>query len=157
MESGFFPTYESNHIVLLMGDRLSKNTYLIDPSFHKYGKIKDLSEYQILGVQEVLSFAKKKSHDVSFRVGEAMPLFIKGDILVSFSVTPVDGKFDKNNFLFLVSVNRRNKIAGLNIVMVGKDNGKIESFEGRDFLEVLLNPQDIDTLHKRLDTWIKQI
>jgi len=156
-EEGFFPTYQSNHIILLMHDRLTQNMYLMDPSFHKYEDVRHSKGYQIMGVQDALAFVREKSQDVSFRVDEAMPLFIKDEVLASFTVTSADGKFDKNNYLLLVSVSRRNKIEGLNIVMVGKYDNKIESYEGKDYLESLLNRQDIDNLHKKLITWIKQI
>jgi hypothetical protein len=156
-ESGFFPTAQSNHIVLLMYDKITKNTYLIDPSYHKYGNIKDLNEYQILALQDALTFMKDRSPDVSFLVNQAMPLFIKDDLLLSLSATTVDAKFDKDNFLLVVTANKRNKIAGLNIVVVGKYNGKVESFESSDFLAQVLEPQEIDRLHNKLDTWIQQL
>lgn len=155
-EAGFFPTAGSNHIVLLMYDKFSKNTYLIDPSYHKYGKLSDFKEYQILGIQDTLTFMKDKSHDVSFLVNQAMPLFIKDDLLLSLSVTSVDGKFDKDNFLFVVTANKRNKISGLNIVIVGKYNGQLQSFESRYLLEQLLKPEEIDQLHRKLTIWLKQ-
>ncbi len=155
-EKSFFPSYESNHIVLLMRDMSQQKTYLIDPSFHKYGNIKDLNEYQIFGVQEALSFVKDKSPDVSFLVDQAMPLFVKDDLLLSFSVTSVDEKFDKDNFLFVVSANHRNVPTGFNIIIVGKHKGEVKYFEGRDVLDKIVEPQGIDKLHKKLDDWIFQ-
>jgi hypothetical protein len=156
-EAGFFPTSQSNHIILLMNDQMTNQVYLIDPSYHKYGKISDFKEYQVLGIQDTLSFMKDKSHDVSFKVNQAMPLFIKDDLLLSLSVTSVDGKFDKDNFLIVVTANKREKIAGLNIVLVGKYNGQGQSFEGRMLLEQLLNPQDTDKLYQKLETWLREI
>ena len=92
-ESGFFSAENSNHIVLLMVDRATHEVYLIDPSFHKYGKIKDLPEYHVLDVQDTLGFIKDKSHDVSFFIDQAIPLYVKDDFLLSFAVIAVDGKF----------------------------------------------------------------
>jgi hypothetical protein len=156
-EAGFFPTSQSNHIVLLMHDKATHGIYLIDPSYHKYGRISDFKEYQILGIEDTLTFMKDKSHDVSFKVNQAMPLFIKDDLLLSLSVTSVDGKFDKNNFLIVVTANKREKVSGLNIVIVGKYNGVGQSFEGRMFLEQLLNPQEVDKLYIKLETWLREI
>ena len=156
-QAGFFPTYESNHIILLMREGLTQKTYLIDPSFHHYGRLEDFSEYTILNIQDALSFIKDKSQDVSFKADQAVPLFIKDDLMVSLSATSVDGKFDRNNFFLVVSVNLRNKISGLNIVIVGRQNNQMESFESRELLGKLLNSEDIDQLHKKLDIWLGQI
>ena len=75
----------------------------MDPSFHKYGKIKDMPEYHVLDIQDTLGFTKNKSHDVSFFVDQAMPVYDKDDFLLSFAVIAVDGKFDRDNFCFVVS------------------------------------------------------
>ncbi|MEI7998434.1 MAG: hypothetical protein WCH62_02890 [Candidatus Omnitrophota bacterium] len=156
-EEGFFLKEESNHIVLLMRDKLTPKIYLMDPSFQKYGNLQDFTDYKIINVQDALSFVQDKSHDISFQADQAIPLFIKDDLLVSFSVSSVDGEFDKNNFLLIVSANRRNKRTDHNIVMVGKYNNRLESFESRELLDKLLKPEDIAVLHKKLDAWMTKI
>ena len=156
-EEEFFSIQQSNHITLLMHDKEDQRTYLIDPSFHSYGMVENFSKYTIKSIQGLLTFTKEKSKNDSFLVNEAMPLFIKNDLLASFSVTSVDGKFDKENFLFALSVNQRNKFFGLNIVVFGKYNGKLESFENKVFLEKLLSQSQRDLLNKKLREWLLQI
>ena len=156
-EAGFFPTYQSNHIILLMFDQVTRDAYLIDPSFHKYGRMEDLSDYQVLGVQDTLAFITDKSSDTSFQVDQAMPLLIRDDLLLSFAVTSVDGKFDKDNFLLAVAANQRHKFAGLDIVLVGRHNGRQEGFESKYLLEHVLKPEEIETLYNKLSDWLKQI
>lgn len=156
-EAGFFSADKSNHIVLLMVNKAAHEGYLIDPSFHKYAKIKDLPEYHVLDIQDALVFAKDKSHDISFNVDQAIPLYVKDDFLLSFSVTTVDGKFDRDNFLFVVSANRRFKFSGLDILVVGRHNKHFEDFEYKDFLEQLLTKQEIKTLDDKLNSWLKLI
>ena len=156
-ESGFFPTYESNHIVLVMHDQSAQNTYLIDPSFHRYGDIRDFYEYKVFGFQDALKFIKDQSHYISFFTDQAMPLFIKEGLLVSFSVTSVDGRFDKNNFLLVVSASRHNTEDMVNIIVIGRYDGQMESFEGKEAVEELLGQQRIDNLYKKLTLWLQKI
>jgi hypothetical protein len=156
-EADFFPTDGSNHIVLLLVDKSDKEVYLIDPSFHRYAKMKDLAGYHVLNIQDTLSFVKDKSHDVSFGANQAIPLYIKNDFLLSFSVTSVDGKFDRDNFIFVISANRRYKFAGRDIVIIGRHNKEFEDFEDKVFLNQLLTPEEIKTLFDKLKSWIQQV
>ncbi|MBF0504927.1 MAG: hypothetical protein HQL14_07485 [Candidatus Omnitrophica bacterium] len=154
-EAGFFSADRSNHIVLIMANHAIHEAYLIDPSFHKYAKLKDLPEYHVLDIQDALVFVKDKSPDVSFSVDQATPLYVRGDILLSFAVTSVDGKFDRDNFLFVISANRRFKYSSLDILVVGRHNKKFEDFEYKDFLEQLLNPEEIRILEDKFNSWLK--
>ncbi len=156
-EPGFFATGQSNHIVLLLVDRSDKQVYLIDPSFHKYARMKDLAEYHVLNIQDTLSFVKDQSHDVSFGVDQAIPLFIKKDVLLSFAVTSVDGKFDKDNFIFAISANRRYKFAGRDIVLIGRRNKEFEDFEDKALLNQLMTPDEIKILFDKLKSWIERV
>ena len=154
-ESGFFAADKSNHIVLLMVDRALHEAYLIDPSFHKYARMKDLPEYHVLDIQDSLFFEKDKSPDISFFVDQAIPLYIKEDFLLSFSVISVDGKFDRDNFLFVVSAQRRYKFSGQDILAVGRRNKKIEDFQNNILLQHLLTPDQIKTLEDKFNSWLK--
>lgn len=156
-EAGFFSAEQSNHIVLLLVDKMDKQIYLIDPSFHKYARMKDLAEYHIVNIQDTLSFVKDKSHDVSFGVDQAIPLYIKNDFLLSFSVTSVDGKFDRDNFIFVISANRRNKFVGRDIVLLGRRNKEFEDYENKGMLNLLLTPEEIKVLFDKLKSWIEMI
>jgi len=156
-ESGFFPGGQSNHIVLLLVDKSGKEIFLIDPSFHKYARLKELSGYRVLNIQDTLSFVKDKSVDVFFGVDQAIPLYIKNDFLLSFSVTSVDGKFDKDNFIFVIAANQRNGFDGRDIVMIGRHNKEFEDFENKEFLNKLLTPEEIKVLFDKLKSWIEQV
>jgi hypothetical protein len=155
-ESRYFPNYESNHIVLLMSNKADQNIYLIDPSFRQYGNIKEFNQYKIFGTQENLTFLKEKAADESYLVDQARPLLIKEDLLLSFSVLSVDGKFDQDNFMFTLSVTRQNQTGDLSLLLIGKRNGQIESFENRSLLGEFINPQEIQNLHRKLTMWLLQ-
>lgn len=156
-ESGFFAKGQSNHIVLLLVDKTDKQVYMIDPSFHKYGVFKDFKEYQVVNIQDSLSFVKDRSHDLSFNVDQAIPLYIKNDALLSFSVTSVDGHFDKDNFILVIAANRRYKYAGQDIVVVGRRNKEFEDYENKAILNQLLTPQEIKVLFDKLKSWIHEL
>lgn len=156
-ESGFFTQARANHIVLLILDQVDRQLYLADPSFHVYGRLKDLPDYQVLNTQDTLSFVKDQSPDVSFSVDQATPLYIKGDFLLSFAVTSVDGRFDKDNFIFVISAQRRYKDSVKDIVMIGRRKGEFMDIQDKAILTGLLTEQEVNTLFARLQTWIEQI
>ena len=156
-ESGFFSAGQSNHIVLLMLDKADNQVYLIDPSFHKYARIKDLPDYHVINIQDTLSFVHDQSHDVSFGVDQAIPLYIKNDFLLSFSVTSVDGKFDKDNFIFVIAANRRNVFAGRDIIGIGRRNKEFEDFENKELLDQLLSSDEIKVLFDKIKFWIERV
>jgi glutamate 5-kinase len=138
-------------------DKSDNQVYLLDPSFHKYARMKDLPEYHVLNIQDTLSFEKDKSHDVSFGVDQAMPLYIRNDSLLSFAVTSVDGKFDRDNFILVISANRRFKFAGRDIVVIGRRNKEFEDFEDKAILNQLLTSEEIKTLFDKLKNWLEKI
>ncbi len=156
-ESGFFSDSRSNHIVLILADKTNGQVYLIDPSFHKYGKIKDMTEYKLINVQDSLSFVRDQSHDVFFSVNQAIPLYIKNDILLTFSVTAVDGKFDKDNFIFVISATRRYKFSAKDIVLIGRHKKEFEDYGDRALINQLLSEAEVNALYGKLKTWIEKI
>ncbi|MBF0571219.1 MAG: hypothetical protein HQL12_05045 [Candidatus Omnitrophica bacterium] len=156
-ESGFFSTEQSNHIVLILVDKTNSQAYLIDPSFHKYARMMDLPEYHVVNVQDTLAFVKDKSPDFSFGVDQAIPLYIKNEFLLSFSVTSVDGKFDRDNFIFVISATQRYKFAGRDIVFIGRRNKEFEDFEHKSLLNQLLTPVETKMLFDKLKSWIERV
>ena len=156
-EGGFFQTDQSNHIALLLIDSSTKNSYIIDPSFHKYGNVADMKEYKILAVKDVLSFMQNKSRDFLFQVDKAMPLFFKDDLLVSFSITSVEGVFDKNNFLFVIGVDHLNNKTNSTIIALGKHKSQVKSYVDKTSLLQIFSTDEVDKLVYKLDDWIKQV
>ncbi len=154
-EARYFPTSEFNHIVLLMVDKETKEGYLIDPSLRRYGRVKDLSSYEILVIKDALSFVQEKSSDISFSVNEGMPIFIRHGLLLFFSITEIHGKFDKDNFLLVLST-YRNKTDGKDILAGGRKEGKLQSYADKSEIEQILTQEEIDILINRIDSWLTQ-
>ncbi len=156
-ERGFFVQDLSNHVVLVIRDKITRAQFLIDPSFHKYGRISALPDYKILGVKDTLSFLKEESHDFSFLVDQAMPLYIKDDFLLSFSIESVDGKFDTGNFFFSVSADHRYNGTGPVLILFGKRDGQIKNYERGILLKQLMKPDEIEALYKKMNIWLNQM
>jgi hypothetical protein len=111
----------------------------------------------VVDIQNTLSFIKDKSHDISFGVDQAIPLYIKNDVLLSFAVTSVDGKFDRDNFIFVISANRRYKFAGRDIVLIGRHNKEFEDYEDKAVMDELLTPDEIKILFDKLKIWLERV
>ena len=154
-ESGFFAKDQSNHIVLMVFDKLSRDIFLIDPSYQRYGQWADLMEYTVLAMHDALYFVRDKSPDVLFAVDQAMPLYIKNDLLLSFAVASVDGVFNRDNYLFVVSVNFRYEKATLDVMAVGRRNGHPDGFERTLLLEKLFSLEEIKALHQKISSWVQ--
>jgi len=90
-------------------------------------------------------------------VDQAIPLYVKDDFLLSFAVIAVDGKFDRDNFRFVVSANRRDKFWGRDILAVGRRNKQFEYFEDKDYLRQLLTADQIKILEDKFNSWLKLI
>jgi len=156
-ETGFFSSGQSNHIVLLLVDKLNKQLFLIDPSFHKFASLKDLPEYNIINIQDTLSFVRDQSHDVSFSLDQAIPLDIRGDVLLSFSVTSVDGKFDPDNFILAISASERYKFGGRDILVIGRRNKQFQDIMDNHLMTQILPDAEIKILLSKLKFWIMQM
>ncbi|MBF0511727.1 MAG: hypothetical protein HQL13_05285 [Candidatus Omnitrophica bacterium] len=156
-ERAFFSKNQSNHIVLLLFDKADGQAYLIDPSFHRYARAKDLPEYQVVKVQDSLVFETDRSPDFSFNAQQALPLYIKDDFLLSFSMTAVDGKFDKDNFAFVISATKKYQFASRDIIIVGKREKVLQDFEDEPMLKELLSFAEAQLLFNRLKGWINQL
>lgn len=156
VESDFFSQSQSNHIALLMMDKQTQDVYLLDPSFHKFGHLSNFPEYKVLALQDSLAFVRDKSVDITFHRDQAMPLFVKKDVLVSFAVTSVDGKFDKDNYLLVISVNRRHDPEILDIAVLGKYEGEVREVRRSKVLEQLFNPEEFLELYKKMNQWVME-
>lgn len=156
-EKLFFPSKESNHIALLMADRKAHETYLIDPSFRQYGRVRELANYTVLSVEDQLGFIKHRLPDDSFLIDQAMPLFIKEGLMVSFAVTSVNGRFDKGNFLLVISVNSAQDARGLDIFVVGRKEGQLQDYQTKFLVDRLLSADEQKALLLKFKIWLKAI
>ena len=72
-------------------------------------------------------------------------------------MTSVDGKFDRDNFIFVISANRQDQLAGRDIVVIGRRNREFEDFEDKVLLDQLLTTEETKTLFDKLKSWLEKI
>jgi hypothetical protein len=156
-ESGFFLAPQSTHIVLLAQHKSSGASYVIDPSFHRYGRQDDLDQYLFFGVEDSLSFVDQKAPDITFEADHAMPLLIRNNFLIHFSVGKAEGKFDRNNFSLSCVATERYKFSGRYLFAIRKINGETQQFENKWLIPEILSPEDCQTIRNALLRFFRQI
>ena len=150
MESGYFLTPQASHMVLSIRARGSKNEYILDPSFRRYGHIENFEDYLFFDRMELPPFVMKKSSDETFPVGMSTPILIKRGFLLGLTIEEQNGKFDKNNFIISLSANRRYRYAGRYVFAIRKNEGQTEISENKTLISALLRPGEYIQLRERI-------
>lgn len=158
-ESGFFLNPEATHVVLLITEQKATypTTYIIDPSFHRYGNLEDYDDYLIFETTDTLVFLESKLPDVFFKVGHGTPVLIENDFLVSLAIEKSEDRFDKNNFTLALLATQRYKYSGRYLLALRNDSGKTEIFENKPLIKQILNEQEYELLRKQLFKWFEEI
>ncbi|MEI6632026.1 MAG: hypothetical protein WCL25_05385 [bacterium] len=151
-ESGYFLHPRASHIALVITKHslLGGETYLLDPSFHKYGRISHFDEYAFFGEMNSLPFVQERDPDQSFQVGAITPIRIKKDFLVGLVVDEMNGKFDQDNFLLAITATRRFKYAGRYLLAFRRIAGQTEIFENKHLAYNILEQETYDKLRERM-------
>ena len=154
-EPDFFDTLQSNHIILVISDRSSGEIFMLDPSFHRYGKPGAFSNYVLHSAKDVLGAFQKNDRDVTYHVGDAMPLLIRNNSLLVFSVEPVKGVLDRQNIVLAISARRRQSSSGRYLFALRKEAGKVEALREEPVLEHLLSSEERTQLAQKLFSWMQ--
>jgi len=151
-ESGYFLSPQSSHIVLLIRDKENpkNNTFILDPSFHRYGHIEDFDEYNFFGSSPSLDFITQKDPDGSFDIEHGMPILIHNDFLLSLMVEKAGDKFDINNFTIALAATQRYKFSGRYLFAIRKKDGKEEIYENKFLTEEILNSEEYAHLREKI-------
>jgi len=152
-ESGYFLTPQSSHIILeiVKPSIFGQKEYILDPSFHKYGKKENFEEYLFSEKAMFLSFMALKEKDEIFDIGQLTPILIKKGFLIGLIIDGIDGKFDKDNFILAITATRRFKYAGRYILALRIRNGQEEFFENKSLRVALLNTKEYEQLRERIE------
>ncbi|MBI2069546.1 MAG: hypothetical protein HYT79_03010 [Elusimicrobia bacterium] len=151
-ESDFFAApAASHHALLLIDEQPPHKVYLVDPAFHRYGGIEQfLDRYFIFSVHDELPFMKTKSRGALSPVDKALPMFIKKNFMLSFSVQSINGIFDRNNYAAAWIATERGKFAGRSVLIVSKENGEVRIGDDPDLSRFLLSAKEYGELKDRL-------
>lgn len=156
-EPDFFDTPQSNHIILVISDRSSGEIFMLDPSFHRYGRPKVFSDYVLYSGKDVLESIRKTDRDAVFNIGDTMPLVIRNGSLVVFSVESLKGTLDPQNIVLAIGARRRHSSSGRYLFALRKQAGKVEILREEPMIEELLSPEERSQLSRRLLSWMKTL
>lgn len=150
-ESGYFINYASHIILYITNPGEGPEGYILDPSFHRYGKRSDLAEYLFLERLPSLPFVEQKTADDTASIGVIMPIGIERDFLIGMSVDGQDAKFDENNYFLLITAIHRNTYIGQPIFAFRKNNGQKESFENKTLGKAIMGKADYQKFRGRIE------
>lgn len=156
-QSGYFLHPSGSHVILLIYDNSNNQAYLIDPGLHRYGPIGDYQDYLYKSFAEDVEGINEHQEDVTYQINHGMPLLIYNEYISVFTVEDVNGKFDKNNFCFTVQSNRRYDYEGRYFLLLKTENGKVSTFEDKEFEGKVLSVDDAQVIKRTLITWFNSI
>ncbi len=158
-EAGYFLGPKASHKVLqVTGNPPTKeNTFIIDPSFHKYGNIDNFDDYFFFEKSDTPDFLPNQGKDIFFPVNHGTPILIRNGLLLSMGIEESNGKFDQNNFIISLTATKQYKYSDRYVFAIRLADGKPESFENKVLAQELLTPTEYLTLRTRLIGWFKSI
>lgn len=151
-ESGYFLAPRASHFVLIITEKkpFSPKTYLLDPSFRRYGLIGDFDEYIYFEILENIPGMENKSPDEVFPIGWGVPLLIKRGALIMIEVERNKGKFDKDNFAIVLTATKQNRYSGRLVFSIFKEEGNFNTFENTNVIYGALSENEYAQLKKIL-------
>ena len=161
-QAGFFLSPEASHIVLEVQERarpgnLAATTYLVDPSFRRYGPVSEFEDYYFFEGVERLPFAERRETDVSAPVHTYIPLLIEGEFLLSLGVEKCNGKFDSGNFAISLALTRKHRYAGRYVLVLRRSEGKTDILEDRYLADRVLERDEYERVRRKLVSIFEKI
>ncbi len=150
-QSGYFLTPKASHVVLRVSKKsYPRKEYIIDPSFHKYGPIEDFEDYFFLEEMDNLDFLEKKDNNITQQFSSAIPLFIRKDYLVGFTVESMYGNSAMKHFVLALTLNKKHNYAGRYLFALRSINGGTEILEDKKLAREILSEQEWDALTRKI-------
>ncbi len=151
-ESSFFPP-NSSHYALFIIDSTHPQfpvTYVLDPSFRRYGRIDDFENYRFYETSEKILFVDQRIPYEVFQLGQGAPLIMQRRFLLELVVESIDGKFDKDNFALSVRATSKHNYSGRRALSLRRVDGKFELYENTAFVKEKIESKEYEVLKKRL-------
>lgn len=151
-ESGYFLTPRDSHVALLLNENKNgyTNTFIIDPSFNRYGDIEEYGDYLIYSTSDKLAFEEEKSRNRDFKAGDGIPILINNNFLLTLSIERIKEKFDKDNFAIAITATKRYKFSGRYVIVFLKKDGNVETYENKWLIETILNQNEYLSLRNKI-------
>lgn len=152
-QADYFPPPHGSHIVLKITDPASfpnRQSYILDPSFRRYGKMEKFEDYIFIHNYRMLPFMAGNDPDGIFSIDSQTPLLIKKQHSLNLAVDSAEGKFDKNNFALALTATKRGKYFSRFILVFRKNNGLVQKFEDKKLALSILSEEEYRKLYARL-------
>ncbi|MDD5561717.1 MAG: hypothetical protein PHT50_06295 [Candidatus Omnitrophica bacterium] len=150
-QSGYFLTPRSSHIVLEISRKTnSREVYILDPSFHKYGPLDEFDNYLFIRQLPNLNFMENKTKDVSQSFNSAIPLLIRGDYLVGLTIENMNSGFGGKHFILALTLNKKYNYSGRYLFALRYANGDTEVFENKKLARETLSEQEWSILKQKI-------
>ena len=131
-QSEYFLYPIAGHVVLKIapkGEASQGLTYILDPTFHRYGPIEEFTDYLFQEEMAELPFMQERQKDIELPVGALFPLLIKNKHILGLLVVDNYGKLDRDNYMFSLMVNKKHRYSGKAIFSIRNNNGEEETLE----------------------------
>jgi hypothetical protein len=152
IESSTFNNPNSTHWILLITDRNDRRAkYILDPSFKRYGRIEDFDDYRIYNTSEAIPASVVSGRNNRLDVANGAPIFMKDGNLIGLNASPVNGKFDDQNFSLGIYAKKPFKYKSHYIYNIGRSGGQFFEREDRDNIEEYLGPKEFKNLKSTLN------
>ncbi len=157
-ESNFFPAPLNTHFVLTVVSRLDpQEIYILDPSFHRYGPLKEFDNYLFFEHLSTLRFySQKSSHNVEV-VNRAVPVLIENDTKFSLIVKPESDRFDSRHYAVAILTTHKNMYMPRTIYKVAMNDGKRSVSEDAEEEKRLLDTPEYVSLKKIVNQFFDNI
>ncbi len=154
-ESGFFLQPQSSHIILMIYDKTDPTkTFLLDPSFARYGPLDSFDNYLFYGNRDNLEFIENQDKDITLPIDGGTPILIKNDRILLLSVETLDGKFDHKNFAIAITATRRFKYSGRYVLIIRKTEDNVDFFENTYLATKLFDQKTYQDLKNKIIFWV---
>lgn len=154
LEPDFFSEEGSNHVVLILGAPGTKTTYLLDPSFHRYGATADFPQYTVLGAKDSLPSFEKNDPDVRLPVNDSFPVLIRNHSLILLSVESVSGSLDPKNFILAISARGRSKTSSHYLLALHQQAGKTQWLRNENAMKKFFSLEEAKQIKDKFVEWM---
>lgn len=150
-QSGYFLSPKASHIVL----KITKKTdgdevYILDPSFHRYGPKHEFEDYLFFEEASSLDFIENKIKDIVQPFNNLLPILIRHDYLVGFTVENRNNKPGQKDFILGLTLTKKYNYAGRFIFALRKYNGNKEIMENKKLASEVLSEEEWKVLKQKI-------
>lgn len=150
-QSGYFLSPRASHVVLRITKKINnQEIYILDPSFHKYGPMDEFEDYLFFEDNAKLDFVENKMADINQPFNVLIPLIIRKDYLVGFTVENKNSKLYQKYFVLGLTLTKKYNYAGRYLFALRYADGDTEIFENKTLAREILNEQEWSILKQKI-------